>query len=115
MIEYNEFICYTNIMKYCVFLLIFFSSSIALGDCLYEVIEQNKRFYVVKKILGELPTKNQEIKAELSTGIMDVVVTDKPKKETLLSSKQQEIRIKVRYEAEDKADAKEYLDSHCGN
>lgn len=89
------------------------TSSIA--DCRYTIIKQGQKYLLVKKVLGDLPSKTSELDKDLRRGINDIkykniVGSDD---ETDGETEEKESRVKVRFETEDEDYANQLLKRYC--
>ena len=96
-------------MKY--FLILFFIPTMAFAECRYKMIEQNGTYFAVKKVLGNLPSEEQEIKGELKVGINNVKVVNK--EDDPYYSPDPDVRVKVRFKSKDKKEVQNYVQKFC--
>lgn len=96
-------------MKLMVILLLISSSSFA--NCRYSIVEQNGTYFVIKRVLGELPTEKQKIKDELKIGNNDVEILNSEDEDN--PEEKSKARVKVRFQSKDKEEAQKYLKRFC--
>lgn len=97
-------------------LILIFIPTISFAECYYKMIEQDGTYYVIRKVIGELPKDGQELKSQLAPklrmGLNNVEVTNKDKKNNK-SNVERESRVQVEYMSKDKKQAEAIFKKYC--
>jgi hypothetical protein len=114
-----EKVCYNNYMKSLIALITLTVATSSIADCRYTIIKQGQKYLLVKKVLGDLPSKTSELDKDLRRGINDIKYKnivgsdDETDGETEDKYEEKESRVKVRFETEDEDYANQLLKRYC--
>ena len=86
-----------------------FSTNIALA-CNATILEQDGRFFLAVKRVGDIPTKNEVHEKKLRRGFQEVNLSDKKDKE---KKEVRKSRLKIVYDSEDREVIEKMLKTRC--
>lgn len=78
--------------------------------CDFSIIEQDGRYYLALKRIGELPSKDQKVKEKLRIGLQEVTVVSK---EDDKQSKNHDARLRIYYSSEKREEVERMLKLRC--
>ena len=96
-------------MKALITILLLFSTNIALA-CNATILEQDGRFFLAVKRVGDIPTKNEVPEKKLRRGFQEVNLSDKKDKE---KKEVRKSRLKIVYDSEDREVIEKMLKTRC--
>jgi hypothetical protein len=121
-----EVSCYNYQMQKLILIFVLFVLSNPSFSCRYSIMEQNGRYFVYHKLVGDLPAKDEKISSDLTRGIRDVKVEKKKNQkleqednssektaETQKESEPREIRIRILFDSDSEESAKAILNGRC--
>ena len=87
--------------------IILLSTSLNLLACQFSVVEQEGRFYLVQKRIGDLPGEKEKFEKNLRRrGLQEVeVLNDKKEK--------RKVRVRVRYDSDERATLDKIVETRC--
>ena len=102
-------------MKALFTILFIFSTNIALA-CNATILEQDGRFFLAVKRVGDIPTEDEVPDKKLRRGFQEVSLSDKKDKDKDTNSKTSRIaRLKIVYDSDDREVIEKMLKTRCPN
>jgi hypothetical protein len=83
------------------------TTSLNLLACQFSIVEQDSKFFLVLKRVGELPDEKEKIKQRLRRGLQEVKVKKKDEKED------RSVRLRVIHDSNDRESLEKILRSRC--
>lgn len=77
--------------------------------CPFSIIEQNDKFFLILKRVGELPGKKEHFTKDLRRGLQEVDVKEKDKKEV------RKVRVRVIHDSDNREQLETILKSRCSS
>jgi len=98
-------------MKALITILLLFSTNITLA-CNATILEQDGRFFLAVKRVGDIPTKDEVPEKKLRRGFQEVNLSDKKDKE---KKEVRKSRLKIVYDSDDREVIEKMLKTRCPN
>jgi hypothetical protein len=102
-------------MKALITILLLFSTNIAVA-CNATILEQDGRFFLAVKRVGDIPTKNEVPEKKLRRGFQEVSLTEKENKKEEKdkeTKKPRKARLKIVYDSDDREVIEKMLKTRC--
>jgi hypothetical protein len=98
-----------NITMKSLSVILLLTTSLNLLACQFSIVEQDSKFFLVLKRVGELPSKKETIEQPLRRGLQEVKVKKADEKEKI------NVRLRVIHDSNDRESLEKILKSRCPN
>jgi hypothetical protein len=93
--------------------IIMFLTSLNLLACPFSIVEQDSKFFLILKRIGELPNESELIDQKLRRGLQEVNVKKNNKGESKIERRK--VRIRVLYDSVDRDVLEKVLKTRCSS
>ncbi len=97
------------------FALTIFLLSIKSLACNVTILEQDGKYFLAIKKVGELPSEDEVPEKKLRRGLQEIEVSKKKKEDSTEESKSRKSRFKIIYDSEDRDVIERMLKTRCPN
>ena len=97
-----------NITMKSLSVILLLTTSLNLLACQFSVVEQDSRFYLVLKRIGDLPADKEKFAKKLRRGLQEVDVSSAEKEK-------RKVRVKVLYDSDDREKLEQIVKTRCTN